>query len=195
MSPVRRSVGPMTRCLAVDSGRPCAESVADGAPLDLCRHHLLAAHDWVAGEVGVTDLLPSPCLACGSRLGVRYPTGWLCAVCEWRVGDIVDPEAAAVVRVDVVYYLRFRDQIKIGTSANPRQRFASLRYDSLLAFEPGDRLLEQRRHAQFASHRLARSEWFAVHDALLDHIAVLQAGADDPWSMYARWRSQRLALA
>ena len=175
---------------AVRCGRPCVE----GAPVDLCAAHLLAAHEWVAGEVGVTDLLPTPCLACGSRLGVRYPSGWLCAVCEWRVGDVAEPGSAAAVRVDVVYYLRFGDRIKIGTTGNPRQRFASLRYDEVLAFERGDRLLEQRRHAMFADHRLGSSEWFSAHDALAAHIDVLRGGADDPWSQYALWRSQRLAL-
>jgi len=180
----------VTGC-AIDS---CPLTAEPGAPLALCAAHLLEAHDWVAREAGVTDLLPTPCIACGSRLGVRYPSGWLCAVCEWRVGDLAEPVDAAHLRVDVVYYLRFRDQIKIGTSANPRQRLASLRFDELLAFEPGDRSVEQRRHAQFAEHRLARSEWFAVNDALAAHIAVLSAGVDDPWSLYARWRSQRLAL-
>ena len=180
----------MTGC-AIES---CPLTAEPGAPLALCAAHLLEAHDWVAREAGVTDLLPTPCIACGSRLGVRYPSGWLCAVCEWRVGDLAEPVDAAHLRVDVVYYLRFRDQIKIGTSANPRQRLASLRFDELLAFEPGDRSVEQRRHAQFAEHRLARSEWFAVNDALAAHIAVLSAGVDDPWSLYARWRSQRLAL-
>jgi hypothetical protein len=185
----------MNTCVAVaEGGHRCPEPVAAGAPVPLCLTHLLAAHDWVAGEVGVTDVLPSPCLACGSRLGVRYPSGWLCAVCEWKVGEYPEPETSAAVRVDVVYYLRFRDQIKIGTSGNPRQRFASLRYDEVLAFELGDRLLEQRRHAQFAAHRLGTSEWFAVNDALIEHIEVVRAGADDPWTRYALWRSQRLAL-
>jgi hypothetical protein len=185
----------MTSCgIILESGDACAEPVAPDAPLNLCTGHLLAAHDWVVGEVGVTDLLPSACVACGSRLGVRYPSGWLCAVCEWRVGDVADPEDVASVRVDVVYYLRFRDRIKIGTTANPRQRLATLRHDELLAFEPGDRAVEQRRHAQFAEHRLERSEWFAVNDTLAGHIAVLRSGVDDPWSLYALWRSQRLAL-
>ncbi|MBB5844345.1 hypothetical protein HD599_002668 [Conyzicola lurida] len=186
----------MNRCLIVDdAGQCCAASVAPGAPLDLCAAHLLEAHDWVAGDVGVTDILPSPCLACGSRLGLHYPSGWLCAVCEWKVGEVPDPDDALAARVDVVYYLRFGDRIKIGTSSNPRQRFAALRYDEVLAFERGDRTLEQRRHAQFAAHRLSpRSEWFGSHDALLAHIEVLRSGVDDPWSLYALWRSQRLAL-
>jgi len=138
-------------------------------------------------------MLPTPCVACGSRLGVRYPSGWQCAVCEWKVGDVADPEDVARVRVDVVYYLRFRDQIKIGTSSNPRQRFAALRYDELLAFEPGDRSVERRRHQQFAAHRFAGTEWFASNAALLQHIDVLRSGVDDPWALYSLWRSQRLA--
>lgn len=185
-----------TSCAIIsESGLACAEPVVPGAPVNLCAQHLLDAHDWVAREVGITDTLPSPCLACGSRLGVRYPSGWLCAICEWRVGEIPDRDASeAVVRVDVVYYLRFRDRIKIGTSGNPRQRLAGLRYDELLAFERGDRALEQRRHAQFASHRLSRTEWFEVHDALAEHIRILSAGVDDPWSRHRLWLSERLAL-
>ena len=85
-------------------------------------------------------------------------------------------------RVDVVYYLRYRDRIKIGTSANPRQRVASLPHDEVLAFERGGRLLEQRRHAQFADHRIAGTEWFESHEALVAHVAELSAGVDDPWA-------------
>ena len=156
------------------------------------RHHLLVAHDFVARNVGTTDTLPVPCAACGSRLGVRYPSGWLCAICEWRVGDIPDGDPAPP-RVDVVYYLRYRDRIKIGTSANPRQRFAGLLYDEVLAFERGDRLLERRRHAQFADHRIPRTEWFETHDALVGHVRAVSEGVDDPWARYARWISEELA--
>ncbi|MDQ0894155.1 GIY-YIG nuclease family protein [Agromyces ramosus] len=173
--------------------RRCAEASADGAPVNLCTTHLLVAYDWMAREVGVTDVLPDPCLACGSRVGVSYPSGTICARCEWRVGDIPDL-AVADLGVDVVYYLRYRDQIKIGTSANPRVRVASLPHDEVLAFERGDRLLEQRRHVQFAAHRFPGTEWFAVHDALLEHIAALSAGVSDPWAQYDRWVSRQVAL-
>jgi hypothetical protein len=160
--------------------------------LPLCHEHLVAAYERVAADVGVTDALPGPCAACGSRLGVRYPSGWLCAVCEWRWGEV--PEGNAAVRVDVVYYLRWRDRIKIGTSANPRGRLAQLRHDELLAFERGDRTLEQRRHREFATSRLG-GEWFAADDALIAHVAQVAAGVDDPWSLLARWRSEAAALA
>lgn len=162
------------------------------APLPLCASHLLVAHDWVTRDVGVTDLLPSPCLACGSRLGVKYPSGWLCAICEWRHGEL--PDEARAVRVDVVYYVRAGDRIKIGTSGNPRGRLAALHWDQLLAFERGGRTLEQRRHAQFSSDRFPGSEWFRSSTALTAHIAALSAGVDDPWNEYARWVSETLAL-
>ena len=173
--------------------KSCRQPVEAGSGLNLCADHLAAAYDWVARDVGVTDLLPSPCLACGSRVGIRYPSGWICATCEWRVGEIPDGDLDAV-RVDVVYYLRFGDRIKIGTSSNPRSRLAQLRYDTLLAFEPGDRSVEQRRHAQFAEFRYPGSEWFRAHSALDRHIRSLAAGDADPWNLHKRWLSERLAL-
>ena len=171
----------------------CGEPAHSGAPLALCLAHLLEAHDWVDGDLGVTDVLPSPCAFCGSRLGVRYPSGWLCAVCEWRVAE-PPPDGASATRVDVVYYLRYRDRIKIGTTANPAQRFAALPHDEVLAFERGDRMLEHRRHEQFADRRIPGTEWFETDAALLDLIARLREGAPDPWALLARWRSEAAAL-
>lgn len=179
--------------IEVPPGHRCDRPVDPAAPLNLCPHHLLVAHEWVARDVGVTDTLESPCLACGSRLGVRYPSGWLCAVCEWKVGEIPDGDAIRP-RVDVVYYLRFGDRIKIGTSSNPRNRLAAIVHDELLAFEPGGRVLEQRRHAQFARHRLDQSEWFGAHEDLLRHIRTITTGSDDPWLTYQRWVSEQIAL-
>lgn len=164
-----------------------------GAPVRLCEGHLAAAADWGAAEYGVTDALPSPCLLCGSRLGVRYPSAWLCAVCEWRYGEIPDAELAPP-RVDVVYYLGYDDRVKIGTSAHPRQRLAALWHDELLAFERGGRALEQRRHREFSADRFGRTEWFRRSDALLTHIGTLTAGVDDPWRLYARWMSEAAAV-
>jgi hypothetical protein len=169
----------------------CGAPVAEG-PVPLCEQHLLAAHDWVAREVGITDLLPSPCQACGSRLGVRYPSGWLCAVCEWRVGEVPD-EYDEPVRVDVVYYIRFDDRIKIGTSSNPVGRIAALPHHEVLAFERGDRRTERLRHEQFAGHRYAGSEWFRTHRELEQHIAALAEGVTDPWDRYRFWLSQEFA--
>ena len=189
-----RARGDAWRCGAlVDGEHACGASVEGGAPLNLCTEHLLVAYDWVTREAGVTDVLPSPCLACGSRLGVRYPSGWLCAVCEWRVGEFPNGDVTDR-RVDVVYYLRYGDRIKIGTSSNPRQRIASLPHDEVLAFERGGRLLEQRRHVQFAEHRIIGTEWFEAHEALVAHVAELSDGVDDPWAQFDRWVSRQVAL-
>jgi hypothetical protein len=146
-----------------------------------------------AADDGVTDLLPAPCRLCGSRLGVRYPSGWLCAICEWRYGELPDDELPPP-RVDVVYYLRLGDRLKIGTSGGPRQRIAQLPHDEVVAFERGGRMLEQRRHAEFAVHRLGTSEWFAFAEPLRAHVTILGAGTVDPWHLYSRWLSEAIAL-
>jgi hypothetical protein len=70
-------------CCAIEMGVPvCGRPAEVGSPLNLCSVHLLAAYDWVARGVGVTDLLPSPC-----RVWVvarRSIPGRL-AVCDLRV--------------------------------------------------------------------------------------------------------------
>lgn len=185
---------PTSRCgIPEPSGAACGEPVEVGAPLPLCREHLLVAADWVGRTAGVVDLLPAPCAACGAPLGVRYASGWLCAECEWPFGAVPDGELAPPV-VEVVYYLRHREQIKIGTSASPRRRIAAIPHEEVLAFERGGRALERRRHEQFAGHRYPGTEWFAVHPALLEHVEGLRAGVDDPWAQYGRWLSRALAL-
>lgn len=137
------------------------------------------------------DALDSPCRLCGGRDGVRTEAGWECAVCGWRVGEYIDPELP-LPRVDVVYYLRRGESVKIGTTVNPRQRFAALRHDEVLAFEQGGRTVEQRRHLEFADDRLGTSEWFALTPRLTAHIAALAAGRD-PWHVHARWLAEALA--
>lgn len=171
----------------------CQDAQADDAPLPLCSIHLAVAAEWSSSTDGVTDLLPSPCLACGSRIGVRYPSGWVCAVCEWRHGEVPDDDVAPP-RVDVVYYLRHGDRVKIGTTANPRRRFAAIWHEELLAFERGDRRLERQRHEQFAADRFGASEWFRLTPAIAEQ-ADVAAGGRDPWDTYARWLSEAAALA
>ncbi|MEZ3160617.1 GIY-YIG nuclease family protein [Microbacterium sp. BWT-B31] len=133
--------------------------------------------------------LPSPCLLCGASRGERVARRWHCAVCGWRVGDVPDPELP-LPRVEVVYYLRFAERVKIGTSSQPRMRLAAIRHEKLLAFERGGRGLERARHAQFA-HLREGGEWFTADAALLAHAQALASGAD-PWDAYARWFSEAL---
>jgi hypothetical protein len=132
--------------------------------------------------------LPGPCSLCGATDGVRLEDGWSCAVCGWRFGDAPDPDLPRTP-VEVVYYLRYRERIKIGTSRNPKQRLAAIWHEELLAFERGGRPLEQARHREFA-HLREGGEWFTAAPELLAHIDGLRAG--DPWHAYARWVAESL---
>lgn len=136
-----------------------------------------------------TRALPGPCSLCGGTQGVRSRDAWSCATCGWRYGDSPDPDLP-LPRVDVVYYIRFDARVKIGTSRRPRQRLSSIRHEELLAFERGDRAVEQQRHREFAAVREG-GEWFTLTDELRSHIASLRR-MGDPWELYARWLSSAL---
>ncbi len=136
-----------------------------------------------------TAALPGPCQLCGGDRGTRAAHAWVCADCAWRYGDVPDADLP-LPRIDVVYYLRFDRRVKIGTSRRPRQRLASIRHDELLAFERGDRTLEQRRHREFATLREG-GEWFIFTAELEEHVARIRS-AGDPWHLYARWLSAAL---
>ena len=132
----------------------------------------------------ITGSMPGQCLLCGDDRGVRDAVGWSCERCGWRVGDVPDPELP-MPKVEVVYYLRSADRVKIGTSGAPKQRLAALGHGELLAFERGGHALEQQRHRDFAALRVG-GEWFTAADPLLAHIATIAAVAP-PWNAYARW--------
>lgn len=112
-----------------------------------------------------------------------------CPVCGWRLGDSPDPDLARP-RVEVVYYLRWEERIKIGTSREPRQRLAAIWHQELLAFELGGRAVERARHAQFAPLREG-GEWFRAAPELRAHAAALADGIP-PWHSYARWVADAL---
>ncbi|MFE2969898.1 GIY-YIG nuclease family protein [Streptomyces sp. NPDC059340] len=82
----------------------------------------------------------------------------------------------------IVYYIRRGAVIKIGTTAQPAKRFATLLPDEVLGFEPGDRALEQERHRQFAHLRVGLTEHFRITPALLEHAQALRMlhGEPDP---------------
>lgn len=154
----------------------------------LCAHHLALAADSSPRD----DVLPHPCLVCGGRIGVRLASGIVCATCEWVHGVVPDGDLP-MPRVDVVYYLRFDDRVKIGTTANLRQRLGAIWHQELVALERGDRELEHRRHVELSTSRIGRTEWFRLDDAVTAHLAVVSGGRD-PWALHARWRSEALAL-
>ncbi|MBP1079019.1 hypothetical protein JOD63_002987 [Microbacterium terrae] len=133
---------------------------------------------------------PEPCVFCGAPEGVLRSGGGgapSCIVCGWALGDSPDADLPRP-RVEVVYYLRWEQRVKIGTSSQPRQRLAAIWHQELLAFERGGRMLERERHAQFADLREG-GEWFRADPVLLAHARAL-AGDRDPWHSYARWLAE-----
>ena len=185
MTPAAADLAP---CLVPGCGEPAEQP----SLIALCAAHLALAAEVHGVGFGVSGTLPAPCRLCGSRLGVQHVDGWACAVCEWPHGEHPDG-GLPVPRVDVVYYLRFADRVKIGTTANPRQRFTAIRHEQLLAFERGDRHVEHRRHLEFADERAGSSEWFELSPRLATHIDVL-AGGVDPWDRWRRWLAEALAV-
>ena len=73
----------------------------------------------------------------------------------------------------LVYYLRFGDRIKIGTTTNLKERITNIPHDELLATERGSHALEHARHIEFRSDRIT-GEWFRPSDRLMKHIHHLQ---------------------
>lgn len=143
-------------------------------------------------DVRRTVLVVTTCVLCGMGEPVAGAAGIgirACPVCGWLVGDVPDADLPRP-RVDVVYYLRWEGRIKIGTSAQPRRRLAAIRHEELLAFEPGDRVVEHSRHVQFA-HLREGGEWFRADAELVSHAAAL-AGATPPWHRHARWVADAL---
>lgn len=135
-------------CVAVENTADvCGEAIPPGAPVDLCRVHLIQAYLFIQQELAEVDqqtVLP----------GMR-------------------PAPERDDRENVVYYLRFGDRIKIGTTKSLRVRLAHLPHDELLAVEPGGYDVESSRHRQFRAHRIS-GEWFHAHDELTMHAARIR---------------------
>jgi hypothetical protein len=72
----------------------------------------------------------------------------------------------------VVYYLRFGDRVKIGTTTNLARRLSAIPHDEVLATEVGSFTLERERHGQFAADRVI-GEWFHMSPSLMEHIEGL----------------------
>lgn len=101
--------------------------------------------------------------------------------------DNLDGKSRVAARRDafgpVVYYIQFRDAIKIGTAIDPANRLSALPWEWVLAMEPGGRELEQGRHQQFEKTRFL-GEWFYDSAELREHIDYIN-------DMHSKWRDQR----
>lgn len=87
-----------------------------------------------------------------------------------------------------VYYMRINGQIKIGYTANLRQR--SRNYPpgtELLAVEPGTTETERKRHGQFVRDLARGREWFRESAALSAHIETLARDFPVPSELMHRY--------
>lgn len=73
-------------------------------------------------------------------------------------------------REQVIYFIRFSDRIKIGTSGSVDSRLAGLPHDEVLGVVRGDEDGERALHQRFAAHRIGNTEWFHDHPEIRDFI-------------------------
>lgn len=171
---VRVEVSDIRRGCAVDGCRLTA--VADSLVVRLCSDHLHKV---------MLSLVP--------RIYVKYPPEkWLSEAIHEYVAEFGEPpETPLWVRMPwllnrvtdrpdtshdpIVYFLVIGDKVKIGTTINKRQRFASmLPPGATFALElPGSYKLESELHKRFAADRL-EGEWFRLSDQIKAFIAANQ---------------------
>ena len=77
-------------------------------------------------------------------------------------------------RTGWIYFVRYRDRVKIGYSIEPQTRIKAHPFDEVLAIVPGERIDEKRAHAAFA-HLRENGEWFRAEPDLLEFARGLAA--------------------
>lgn len=88
--------------------------------------------------------------------------------------------------VDVVYYVRVGEHVKIGTTTNLPSRLKAFGPSEFLACEPGSVTVERRRHKQFANDLAAGREWFNPSPALMAWIEAVKDEHPQPKRRSAR---------
>lgn len=74
-----------------------------------------------------------------------------------------------------IYYLRVGDLVKVGYTADLRQRLRDYPPDAkLLAVEPGTRTHEAQLHRKFRHLLAGRAEWYRAGLDLMHHIAAVR---------------------
>lgn len=148
-------------------------------------HRLLVAKNRRGEEYALLpseqQQMPGPCPACGlcGYLAVTVTDQVRClnASCRYEAWvddferlrrDLLFLEAGDQ---EVVYYAKYRDRVKIGTTTNLRQRMSQIvTVELLYGYEPGGLPVERRRHRQFADLRTTVGEWFKDDVRIRAHV-------------------------
>lgn len=124
--------------------------------------------------------IPGPCPSCGHAgylaLTITDQVRCLNSSCYYE-SHVVQFEALrrrllfqAAGKRNVVYYIKFRDCVKIGTSRNLESRYSGITATEMLyGFEFGGHRLEKRRHDKFSVYR-THGEWFEDNQHIRAHI-------------------------
>lgn len=132
--------------------------------------------DMIQRGVEMTEALADYVLST-SVAGARRPSGTgdadlkrehLDRLLKAVTGDKDDPRSR-------VYFIRWGDKVKIGTSTDvaARVRSLSLPPDALVATAPGGYKHEAYLHGKFSAYRIKSTEWFRQNRELDDYIAEL----------------------
>lgn len=170
------------------NGKPCTNAPHQGSIHDICPEHWAEIiEDHKRNQEGPEHLLVTVfCPICryelrtgpGQHVECSNPTCW-----EDRWWEQPNPAAEVPAKQGThwVYYIRFGNRIKIGTSSNVRSRLNSLPFDEILALERGNVSVERERHRQFAAHLIAgQREWFEDHAEIRAHAAAIRQEHGDP---------------
>lgn len=186
-------------------------SIIAAGPTPLCQKHLIKVYraigEYLRSQQGESPDSESP-IERWKKIWEPLPDMFECRMCHWRLirhresgevfctntkdcGWFSPPDewedwSARVIAAraevnEVVYYVRFGDRVKIGTTKNLDKRLPFIPHDEVMATEPGGPYVEQQRHKQFKHLRakVGRSrEWFRLAPELVEHIAGVKARAE-----------------
>jgi hypothetical protein len=160
-----------TRCVATHQDEPCRFRPAADAPLPLCEEHY--ASTGLKDLKWWTNATPPEIEQRVTRLFQERWAEYMAI--EYGTYEPADPEA--LERTGVVYFIKSRDLVKIGTTTDLLKRMAafSVPHITLLATEPGYKRRERELHLQFADLRVNRREWFRLAPPLTDYIDTIRA--------------------
>lgn len=191
-------------CCAIDCDEP---SIISAGATPMCKTHLIEAYSaigeflrsqqeepdtdaWLEEWLKTWEPVPPSldCPNCGLLLVRNRETGEVfCADTKhcywWNTAEEFAEWATRVLKVEnetdeVVYYVRFGDRVKIGTSKDLSKRLSHIPHDEVMATEPGGVYVERQRHKQFKHLRaeVGRGrEWFTLTPELAEHIAAVKA--------------------
>ena len=169
----------MATCTLIQtSGSPCMNESDPASFFDICTEHwaqIIDDHKHATTERHLLAEIACPTCRRPILTGPGVPVACSNPHCwedAWWNEPARDSDMPARRGTDLVYYIRFGDRIKIGTSSNLKRRLSTLTYDEILAVEPGTQALVRERHREFSVLRIdGQRMWF--HDA-----PALRAHAD-----------------